>query len=107
MFQPGDRMKLERQPPELTIPGLNPAVMAAALGPRLTLLWGASAPTRTLLSMATLLAARGEAPRLFDGGNRFDGYFGARLARRLTDKPPGGLGRVRLPRASSCFPVAR
>ena len=39
-------MQLERQPPELTIPGLNPEVMSAALGPRLTLLWGAAAPAR-------------------------------------------------------------
>src|SRR4030067_424411 len=106
MFPPGDRMQLERQPPELTIPGLNPAVMAAALGPRLTLLWGASAPTRTLLSMATLLAARGEAPRLFDSGTRFDGYFVARLARRLTDKPHAVMGRLRLSRAFTCFQLA-
>jgi hypothetical protein len=99
-------MQLERLPPELTIPGLNPAVMAAALGPRLTLLWGAAAPTRTLLSMAALLAARGEAPRLFDGGNRFDGYFVARLARRLTDQPHAVMGRLRLSRAFTCFQLA-
>src|SRR3972149_3750049 len=77
MFQPGGRMQLERLPPELSIPGLNPAVMAAALGPRLTLLWGAAAPTRTLLSMAALLAARGGGPPPFGGGDRIGGDLAA------------------------------
>jgi hypothetical protein len=99
-------MQLERLSPELSIPGLSPEVMSAALGPRLTLLWGASAPTRTLLSMVALLAARGDAPRIFDGGNRFDGYFVARLARRLTDRPHGVMSRIRLSRAFTCFQLA-
>lgn len=99
-------MPLERLPHELTIPGLSPEVLAAALAPRMTLLWGASAPTRTLLSMVALLAARGEAPRLFDGGNRFDGYFVARLARRLTDRPHSVMTRIRLSRAFTCFQLA-
>jgi hypothetical protein len=99
-------MHLERLSPELAIPGLSPEVMAAALGPRLSLLWGASAPTRTLLSMVALLAARGEAPRIFDGGNRFDGYFVARLARRLTDRPHSVMSRIRLSRAFTCFQLA-
>jgi hypothetical protein len=99
-------MQLERMSPEWTIPGLSPEVMAAALSRRLTLLWGASVPTRTLLSMVALLAARGQALRIFDGGNRFDGYFVARLARRLTDRPHGVMSRIRLSRAFTCFQLA-
>jgi len=99
-------MQLERISPELSIPGLSPEVMSAALAPRLTLLWGASVPARTLLSMVALLAARGDAPRIFDGGNRFDGYFVARLARRLTDRPHGVMSRIRLSRAFTCFQLA-
>src|SRR3990170_965435 len=81
MFQPGGRMQLERLPPELSIPGLNPAVMAAALGPRLTLLWGAAAPTRTLLSMAALLAA--------PGGGAPPVVRRRHPIRRLLRRPPG------------------
>jgi hypothetical protein len=99
-------MHLERLSPELTIPGLSPEVLSAALSPRLTLLWGASVPSRTLLSMVALLAARGQAPRLFDGGNRFDGYFVARLVRRLTDRPYAVMSRLRLSRAFTCFQLA-
>lgn len=99
-------MQLERLQPDLTIPGLNPDLLAAALAPRMTLLWGASAPTRTLLSLVSLLAVRGEAPRLFDGGNRFDGYFVARLARRLSDRPHSVMSRIRLSRAFTCFQLA-
>lgn len=99
-------MLQERWPHKLTIPGLSPEVLASALTPRMTLLWGASAPTRTLLSMVALLAARGETPRLFDGGNRFDGYFVARLARRLSDRPHSVMTRIRLSRAFTCFQLA-
>ncbi len=89
-----------------TVPGLNPALLTAALGPRLTLLWGSSAPTRTLLAMLTMLAAQGEIVRVYDGGNRFDGYFVARLTRRLANRPHQALGRIRLSRAFTCFQLA-
>ncbi len=88
------------------IPGLDPAILQAVHRPRLSLFWGTRAPTQTLLVMFTLLAARGETPRLFDGGNRFDGYFVARLARRLTPQPRAVLSRMRLSRAFTCFQLA-
>lgn len=84
--------------------------------PGLSLLWGSQAPTRTLLAAATTLAADGLSVRLFDGGNSFDGYFVARLARRLALIPPRRgapgpdpydvLGRLRLSRAFTCFQLA-
>ena len=88
------------------IPGLDPAILQAVHRPRLSLFWGTRAPAQTLLIMFTLLAARGETPRLFDGGNRFDGYFVARLARRLTPQPRAVLSRMRLSRAFTCFQLA-
>ena len=88
------------------IPGLDPAILEAVHRPRLSLFWGTRAPAQTLLIMFTLLAARGETPRLFDGGNRFDGYFVARLARRLTPQPRAVLGRMHLSRAFTCFQLA-
>ena len=51
------------------IPGLDPAILQAVHRPRLSLFWGTRAPAQTLLIMFTLLAARGETPRLFDGGH--------------------------------------
>jgi hypothetical protein len=57
--------------------------LEALLQPRISLFWGAQAPTRSLLTAATTIAAGGLPVRLFDGGNSFDGYFVARLARRL------------------------
>jgi len=88
------------------IPGLDPAILEAVHRPRLSLFWGTRAPAQTLLIMFTLLAAQGETPRLFDGGNRFDGYFVARLARRLTPQPRAVLSRMRLSRAFTCFQLA-
>lgn len=88
------------------IPGLDPAILEAVHRPRLSLFWGTRAPTQTLLIMFTLLAAQGETPRLFDGGNRFDGYFVARLARRLTPQPRAVLSRMHLSRAFTCFQLA-
>ena len=88
------------------IPGLDPAILEAVHRPRLSLFWGTRAPTQTLLILFTLLAARGETPRLFDGGNRFDGYFVARLARRLTPQPRAVLSRMRHSRAFTCFQLA-
>jgi hypothetical protein len=62
---------------------LDPSLLEALMRPRLSLLWGTQAPTRTLLTAATALVVQGKPVRLFDGGNAFDGYFVARLARRL------------------------
>jgi hypothetical protein len=107
------------QPPvslaELTMPeavpglharGLDPAMLDALTQPRLNLFWGANTPTRALLALLTFLAARGHRPRVFDGGNRFDGYFVARLSRRLTPEPEAVLQRIRLSRAFTCFQLA-
>ena len=106
---------------------LDPALLDAMRRPRLTLLWGTLAPTRTLLAAATALVAGGTPVRLFDGGNAFDGYFVARLARRLArptapeslpdpspqtpgtfgqDGPRQALSRLRLSRAFTCFQLA-
>src|SRR3989304_4236200 len=66
--------------PETAFPD-DPAFLESLFRPRLSLLWGTQAPTRTLLTAATALVAGGTPVRLFDGGNAFDGYFAARLAR--------------------------
>lgn len=89
------------------IPAADPALLNAAAEPRLTLLWGARAPTHSLLAALTVLAARGARVRIFDGGNSFDGYFVARLARRLSPDPASVLGRLQLSRAFTCFQLAQ
>lgn len=86
--------------------GVSRPLLEAAREPRLTLLWGTRAPTRTLLALLTIVAARGEPVRVFDGGNCFDGYFVARLARRLTVDAQAVLGRIHLSRAFTCFQLA-
>ena len=91
---------------DLTFPRLDPALIEAAGRPGLNLLWGASTPTRSLLGLLTLVAARGQPTRTFDGGNCFDGYFVARLARRLDPDPYAVLDRIRLSRAFTCFQLA-
>lgn len=90
----------------MQLEGLDPAIMEAVSRPRISLLWGSRAPTRTLLVLLTVLASHGETVRVFDGGNRFDGYFTARLARRLTPRPTSVLSRIRLSRAFTCFQLA-
>ncbi|MGA9533761.1 MAG: hypothetical protein WBR18_13670 [Anaerolineales bacterium] len=87
-------------------PSLDPALLEAAADRRLTLLWGARAPTRTLLLLLTIIASQGETVRAFDGGNCFDGYFVARLARRLDPNPHAVLDRIHLSRAFTCFQLA-
>ena len=91
---------------QLPVPELDPAMLAAAQEPRLSLFWGPRVPTRSLLAMYTLLAVRGERPVLLDGGNRFDGYFVARLARHLSPLPEAALDRMQLSRAFTCFQLA-
>lgn len=91
----------------LAVPPLDPALLEAASQPRLTLLWGARAPTRTLLGLLTFIAAQGQPLRVFDGGNCFDGYFVARLARRLDPEPQPVLERIQLSRAFTCFQLAQ
>ena len=113
--------------------GMRSATLETLLQPRLSLFWGTQAPTRALLTAATTMAAGGLPVRLFDGGNSFDGYFVARLARQLAlsvprpaaeslDEPagdrashPGGdpagdpydtLDRMHLSRAFTCFQLA-
>lgn len=91
---------------ELPMPAADPVMLEALLQPRLSLFWGASTPTRALLAALTVLAARGHPVRVFDGGNRFDGYFIARLARRLSSNPHATLERIQLSRAFTCFQLA-
>lgn len=93
-------------PADFPLPASDPALLEALLQPRLALFWGAHTPSRTLLAAATVMTARGAAVRLFDGGNSFDGYFVARLARRLTPQVHAVLGRLRLSRAFTCFQLA-
>lgn len=93
--------------PQPLVPTLDPAVLAAAQEPRLSLIWGESTPSQTLLAMFTWLASRGETPKVFDGGNRFDGYFVARMARRLSPQPEVVLSRLRLSRAFTCYQLAQ
>jgi hypothetical protein len=80
--------------------------LSSLLQPRMALFWGAHTPTRTLLTALTALAARGHSLRVFDGGNRFDGYFVARMARRLSPHPEDVLRRIRISRAFTCFQLA-
>jgi len=91
---------------DLPIPAVDPALLDAITQPRLTLLWGVTTPTRTLLAALTMLAAGGQNVRVFDGGNRFDGYFVARLARRLAPDLQAAMGRIHLSRAFTCFQLA-
>jgi hypothetical protein len=100
--------------PDWPIPAADPELLDAILEPRLALFWGAHTTARTLLAAATVLAARGQPVRIFDGGNRFDGYFVARLARQLSGRaldpqtadPQATLTRIRLSRAFTCFQLA-
>lgn len=92
---------------EAIVPSIDPALLEAAQKPRLSLLWGARAPTRTQLGLLTYLAAQGQSIRVFDGGNCFDGYFVARLARRLSPDPYAVLDRIKLSRAFTCFQMAQ
>jgi hypothetical protein len=91
---------------DLPMPASDPGMLEMLLQPRLALFWGASTPTRALLAALTILAARGHPIRVFDGGNRFDGYFIARLARRLSSDPQATLERIKLSRAFTCFQLA-
>jgi hypothetical protein len=84
----------------------DPAFLDALLQPRLALFWGAHTSTRALLAALSVLAARGHALRVFDGGNCFDGYFVARQARRFSAHPHAVLERIRLSRAFTCFQLA-
>jgi hypothetical protein len=101
-------------PSDLPIPAADPALVEALAQPRLSLFWGAETTARTLLAVATALAGRGQPVRIFDGGNRFDGYYVARLARQLAGNlhprmpadPHTLLGRIRLSRAFTCFQLA-
>ncbi len=92
---------------DLPMPANDPATLRVLLQPRLSLFWGASTPTRALLACLTVLAAKGHRVQVFDGGNRFDGYFIARLARRLSSDPHAVLERIRLSRAFTCFQLAQ
>ncbi len=91
---------------DLPMPAADPGMLETLLQPRLALFWGSSTPTRALLAALTVLASRGHPIRVFDGGNRFDGYFVARLARRLSSDPHATLERIQLSRAFTCFQLA-
>jgi hypothetical protein len=92
---------------DLPVPANDPATLQVLLQPRLSLFWGSNTPTRALLACLTVLAAEGHHVQVFDGGNRFDGYFIARLARRLSSDPHAVLERIRLSRAFTCFQLAQ
>ncbi len=92
---------------DLPIPAIDNRLLDELTQPRLALLWGTQAPTRTLLAAAAALAAGGASPRLFDGGNSFDGYFVARLARQWSAGPEAILRRIHLSRAFTCFQLAQ
>jgi hypothetical protein len=95
------------QTPTTLAPVAGLGRLEALLQPRLSLLWGSDTPTRALLMLATALTVQGQPVRLFDGGNRFDGYFVARLARRWCAHPQGALSRLGLSRAFTCFQLAQ
>jgi hypothetical protein len=94
---------------ELPFTAADPLMLERLLQLRLMLFWGTHTPTRTLLTALTAIAAQGHSLRVFDGGNRFDGYFVARLARRFSVPGPNPidphavLSRILLSRAFTCF----
>jgi hypothetical protein len=88
------------------LPATDPALLERLCQPRLALFWGAHTPTQALLAILTTLAVRGQLLRVFDGGNRFDGYFVARLTRRMSTHPKRILERIHLSRAFTCFQMA-
>jgi hypothetical protein len=102
MYSEGDLLTASQLP----LPAGDPALLDALMQPRIALFWGVKTPTRALLAMLTALAAQGQTLRVFDGGNRFDGYFVARLARRMCKHPYAALERIRLSRAFTCFQLA-
>ena len=75
--------------------------------PGLFLLIGPRNPNRRLLAAAVRLAYAGQPVRVIDGCNSFDGYFAARLARRLSPEPARLLNRITLSRAFTCFQLAQ
>ena len=99
-------------PVESPLQAAEPGWLDQLMQPRLMLFWGAHAPTRTLLAALTTMAAHGHAPRVLDGGNRFDGYFVARLACQWSlpqgprMDPHAILNRIWLSRAFTCFQMA-
>lgn len=108
---------MQRMTPILTTAELpfavaDPPMLERLLQPRLMLFWGAHTPTHTLLTALTAMAAQGHSLRTFDGGNRFDGYYVARLARRFSRPGPAPidphavLDRILLSRAFTCFQLA-
>jgi len=101
-----DFTPLNLNPAARPVPAFDRLLLESTRRPRLTLLWGTRAPARALLVLLTMAAAQGHTPRLFDGGNRFDGYFVARLARRLGADPHALLERIQLSRAITCFQLA-
>ncbi len=101
---PAANLSLTRS--DLPFPAADPKLLDSLLQPRLSLFWGASTPTRSLLAALTALSVRGHSVRTFDGGNRFDGYFVARLARRLSSDPHTALSRICISRAFTCFQLA-
>jgi len=100
-------MFLSSMIPQPLAPRFDPALLSAAQRPQLSLIWGVRTPTQQLLALFTWLATRGERPLVFDGGNRFDGYFVARMARRMAPRPELALGRMRLSRAFTCYQLAQ
>ncbi|OGO21198.1 MAG: hypothetical protein A2Z14_07880 [Chloroflexi bacterium RBG_16_48_8] len=100
-------------PVEGPLVATDPLLLEKLLQPCLMLFWGTHTPTPTLLMALTALAAQGHPLRVFDGGNRFNGYFVARMARRFMGSavkepidPHAILNRIRLSRAFTCFQMA-
>jgi len=95
-----DFTPLNLNPAARPVPAFDRLLLESTRRPRLTLLWGTRAPARALLVLLTMAAAQGHTPRLFDG------YFVARLARRLGADPHALLERTQLSRAITCFQLA-
>lgn len=91
---------------KLPFPAADPLMLDTLMQARVALFWGSSTPTRALLTALTAMAARGHTVRVYDGGNRFDGYYVARLARRLAPDPRPTLKRIHISRAFTCFQLA-
>src|SRR3989304_5393231 len=117
------RLPASADSPDLS--GAGAEILEALLQPRISLFWGAQAPTRSLLTAATTIAAGGLPSRPFDGGNGVGGSFAAPRARRPprpSARPPAQpdrrpppldradpydiLDRMHLSRAFTCFPLA-
>jgi hypothetical protein len=73
---------------------------------KIGLLYGSAPLTRFALYSITVAAVARHDVWVLDGGNWFDAYFVARLARKWSIAPEIVLSRIRLSRAFTCYQMS-